>query len=64
MVDAMRLNQAVAIFGLILSSCVFIILHKFGFPDKIKAGAAILSIIFVAIVWSTASLTLGGDDEE
>ena len=60
----MRLNQAVAILGLILASCVFLIMHKLGFPDKIQIGAAILCIIFVSIVWSTASLSLGGDDEE
>ncbi len=60
----MRLNQVVAIIGLILAISVFFLLHKYGFPDKITYGAAILSIIFVAIVWSTASLSLGGDDEE
>lgn len=60
----MRLNQAVALIGLILAASVFLILHKYGFPDKITYGASILSIIFVAIVWSTVSLTLGGDDEE
>jgi uncharacterized membrane protein len=60
----MSMNRIVAIFGLILACCVFLVLHKFGFPDKIKYGAALLSILFVAIIWSTASLTLGGDDEE
>jgi hypothetical protein len=60
----MRLNQLVAVLGLILASCVFLVLHKLGFPDKIKYGTALLSILFVAMIWSTAELTLGGDDEE
>ncbi len=60
----MSINQVVAVFGLILACCVFLVLHKLGFPDKIKYGTALLSILFVAIIWSTASLTLGGDDEE
>jgi len=60
----MRINQVVAILGLILAGCVFLVLHKLGFPDKIKYVTALLSILFVAMVWSTAGLTLGGDDEE
>ncbi len=60
----MRIHQLVAILGLMLACCVFLVLHKLGFPDKIKYGTALLSILFVAMIWSTASLTLGGDDEE
>jgi len=60
----MRLNHIAAIIGLLLACCVFFLMHKFGFPDKITYGAAILSILFVAVVWSTASLILGGGDDE
>lgn len=60
----MRINQVIALLGLMLACCVFLALHKLGFPDKIKYGVALLSILFVAMIWSTANLTLGGDDEE
>jgi uncharacterized membrane protein len=60
----MNINQVIALFGFILACCVFLIMHKLGFPDKIKYGTALLSIIFVAVIWSTANITLGGDDDE
>ena len=60
----MRLNQAVAIMALVLACCLALMLHKFGLPDKIVVGAAVLSILFVAIVWSTACIILGAFNED
>jgi hypothetical protein len=60
----MRLNQLVAILALVLACCVALMLYKFGFPAKIIYGAAVLSILFVAIIWSTACLILGAFDED
>lgn len=55
-------NQVVAVCGLLLSVTVFTMLNKYGVPSRICWGAAILSILVVAIFWSTAML--GTDDEE
>jgi len=60
----MRLNYFVAILALVLACTVALMLYKFGFPDKIIIGAAVLSILFVSIIWSTACLILGAFDED
>ena len=62
----MRVNQVVAIFGLVLSCTAYLLLYKFGFPDKICFGAAVFSILFVALVWTTACLFSGAyqDDDD
>ena len=60
----MRINQVVAILALVLACCVALMMYKFGFPDRIIFGAGVLSILFVAIIWSTACLILGAFDED
>ncbi len=56
------LNQIVAVLGFSLALAVFSILTKYGVPEKIRWGAAILSILVVAIFWS--AVQLGADDED
>jgi hypothetical protein len=56
------LNHLVAFLGLVLAVSVNIMLRKFGYPEKIIWGASILSILVVAIFWST--IMLGANDEE
>ena len=60
----MSLNQAVSIFALVLSCCVALIMYRLRFPDRIVFGAAVLSILFVAIVWSTTCLILKDFNED
>jgi len=56
------LDQIVAVLGLSLALAVFSVLTKYGAPEKIRWGAAILSILVVAIFWS--AVQLGADDED
>ena len=57
------LNQAVAIMGLILSLSVFLMMTRFGIPEKIAFGAAVLSVIVVSIFWTAVNLSEEDDDE-
>lgn len=58
------IHQVVAVLGLLLSLAVYSLLGRFGVPDKIRLGAAILSILVVAIFWSTVQLGAEDEDEE
>ncbi|HEY9871644.1 MAG TPA: hypothetical protein V6D08_20980 [Candidatus Obscuribacterales bacterium] len=60
----LTLNQIVALLGLALSLAVYSLLTKFGVPEKIRWGAAILSILVVAIFWSAVQLGAEDEDEE
>ena len=57
-----NLNQCVAILGLVLSLSVFLLMTRYGIPERIAFGSAILSILVVAIFWT--AVNLGDDDEE
>jgi hypothetical protein len=56
------LNQCVAFLGLVLSLSVFLLMTRYGVPERIAFGSAILSILVVAIFWT--AVNLGDDDEE
>lgn len=56
------LNHAVAFMGLVLSLSVFVLMTRYGIPERIAFGSAILSILVVAIFWT--AVNLGDDDEE
>lgn len=56
------LNYLVAFLGLILSISSYVLFKKFGFPDKICWGGAILAIFVVTIFWS--GVMLGADDDD
>ena len=58
----LNLNHLVAFLGLVLSIAVFLALRRLNLPDKICLGAAVLSILVVAIFWS--AVLVGDDDEE
>lgn len=60
----MRLNQAVAVLAVVLACCIAFSMYKFGFPAKIVLGAAVLAILFVAVIWSTTCIILGNFSEE
>jgi len=62
MLRNLGINHVVALLGLVLSICSYLALKRYGAPDKVCVGAAILSILVVAIFWS--SVLLGADDEE
>lgn len=52
----------VAVLGLCLALSSYLVLHRYGFPEKICIGAGFLSILVVAIFWSC--VLLGADDDE
>jgi hypothetical protein len=56
------INHVVALLGLVLAVCSYMALHKYGTPEKVCVGAAILCILVVAIFWSC--VLLGADDDE
>lgn len=58
----LRVNHMVAVLGLCLALSSYLVLHRYGFPEKICIGAGFLSILVVAIFWSC--VLLGADDDE
>jgi hypothetical protein len=58
------IHQIVALLGLMLSLAVYAALHKFGVPEKICWGAALLSVFVVGIFWSAVNLGAEDEDEE
>ncbi|MBU6452134.1 MAG: hypothetical protein KGS72_10175 [Cyanobacteria bacterium REEB67] len=62
MLRNLGINHLVALLGLVLAICSYLALHRYGTPEKVCIGAAILCILVVAIFWS--SVLLGADDEE
>lgn len=60
-VPKISLNHIVAFLGLVLASSVFVLMTKYGIPQKIAFGAAILSVLVVSIFWTSVNLT---DDDE
>jgi hypothetical protein len=51
----------VAILGLCLALSTYLVVKRFGFPDKLAIGAAFMCVLVVAIFWSCVLLT---DDED
>lgn len=60
-VPKITLNHAVAFLGLVLALSVFVLMTKYGMPQKIAFGAAILSVLVVSIFWT--SVNLADEDE-
>lgn len=58
----MSVNHLIALLALVLAIAVFLVLKRYGLPDKICWGASILSILVVSIFWT--SVLLGADDED
>lgn len=58
----LTINHVVALLGLVLSMTAYISLKRYGIPDKICVGGAILALLVVAIFWSC--VLLGADDDE
>lgn len=52
----------VALLALVLSAAVYLMMRRYGLPDKICWGAAILCILVVSIFWTC--VLLGADDDE
>ena len=57
-----NLNHVIALLGFILAIGVYLVMKRYGAPDKVCVGAGILSALVVAIFWS--SVTLGAEDED
>ncbi|MBX9687202.1 MAG: hypothetical protein K2X27_10905 [Candidatus Obscuribacterales bacterium] len=57
------LNHCVAFLGLVLSLSVFLLMTRYGVPERIAFGSAILSILVVAIFWTAINLTDEDEDE-
>lgn len=57
----LKLNHMVAVLGLCLALSSYLVMHRFGFPEKVCVGAGFLSVLVVAIFWSCVILT---DDED
>ncbi len=55
-------NQAVAFLGLVLSASVFLLAVRYGVPERIAFGSAILCVLVVSIFWT--AVNLGDDDED
>jgi hypothetical protein len=62
MAPRLNANHAVAVLALVLAAAVYSLMVHIGTPSKIAWGSAILSILVVAIFWS--SVSLGADDED
>lgn len=62
MLRSFSLNHVVALLGLVLSLSSYLMLHRYGVPEKICVGGGILALLVVAIFWS--SVLLGTDDDE
>ncbi len=62
MAPRFTVNHAVAVLGCLLAIAVYMLMNKFGVPSRIAWGSAILSILVVAIFWS--SINLGPSDED
>lgn len=56
------LNHAVAFLGVVLASSVFLLMTRYGVPEKIAFGSAILSVLVVSIFWT--AVNLGDEDED
>ncbi|CAN5501280.1 hypothetical protein BH11CYA1_BH11CYA1_33410 [soil metagenome] len=62
MLRSFSLNHVVALLAFVLSVASYLMLRRYGAPDKVCVGAAILSLLVVSIFWS--SVLLGTDDDE
>ena len=62
MLRSFSLNHVVAVLGLVLGLSSYLMLHRYGAPEKVCVGAGILAILVVSIFWS--SVLLGTDDDE
>ncbi|MBX9953090.1 MAG: hypothetical protein K2Y39_28210 [Candidatus Obscuribacterales bacterium] len=58
----LTVNHLVAVLALILSAATYLMMKRYGLPDKVCVGSAILSILVVSIFWT--SVLLGADDDE
>jgi len=57
------IHQTVAVLGLALSFAVYSVLTRWGVPERIRIGAAVLSILVVAIFWTAVQLGAEDDDD-
>jgi hypothetical protein len=59
-----RINHMVAILGLCLALSTYLVVKRFGFPDKLAIGAGFMCVLVVAIFWSCVLLTDDEDEDE
>ena len=48
--------------GVVLAASVFLLMTRYGIPERIAFGSAILSILVVSIFWT--AVNLGDEDED
>ncbi len=61
---SLTVNHVVSLLGLVLALSSYLVLKKYGVPDKICVGAAILSLLVVAIFWSCVLLGTSDDEDD
>lgn len=58
----LSLNHVVALLGLVLAVSSYLLMKRFGLPDKLAVGCGILAALVVSIFWT--SVMLGTDDDD
>ena len=59
-----NLNHMVATLAVCLALSSYLVLKRYGFPEKIAIGSSILCILLVAIFWTCVLLGTGDDDDD
>jgi len=54
----------VAVLAVCLALSSYLVLRRYGFPEKICIGGGIFCILAVAIFWTSVLLGTGEDDDE
>ena len=58
-----NLNHMVATLAVCLALSSYLVLKRYGFPEKIAIGSGILCILLVAMFWTSVLLGTGDDDD-
>lgn len=57
------LNHVVAMLGFILAASSYLLMRRYGFPERICVGTAILASLATAIFWTGTLIGTEDDDE-
>ncbi|MBK9144151.1 MAG: hypothetical protein AB7W16_05160 [Candidatus Obscuribacterales bacterium] len=60
----MNVNHMVAVLAVCLALSSYLVLRRYGFPEKICIGGGIFCILAVAIFWTSVLLGTGEDEDE